>query len=247
MTFDLASTRERWDENSDEWTRGVRAGLDVYRRSFHDPAFTPLVGPVAGLDVLDAGAGEGIVARRLAEAGARVTAVELSPSLVEAAKTEAAARGLDGVYLSGSFTDLRALGLADGAFDRVLSVMAWMDCPDVEGAGREAFRVLRPGGRLVISVRHPVTDRPDGDARYFRGEPWVDEWAFRGAKPGARPFRIATFPRTVSGYVTALLDAGFVLEALSEPRPSEEACAEHPRLLPWRDAPFYLMLAARRR
>lgn len=242
--FDLAATQAAWEADAEAWTRGVRTGADVYRRPFHDPAFAPLLGSVEGLDVLDAGAGEGIVARNLAQAGARVTAVDLATRHIEAAAREAQRCGLGGTYLAGSFTDLGALGLADGSFDRVVSVMALMDCPDLAAAVGEARRVLRPGGRYVISVRHPMTDRPSSSP-YFRAEPWVDEWTFRGAPEGTRPFRIATFPRTVSGYVTALLGAGFLLEALSEPRPSEAACAAEPRLVPWRDAPFYLMLAAR--
>lgn len=70
---------------------------------------------------------------------------------------------------------------------------------------------------------------------YFDREPWVERWKFERAPEETAPFAIPVFPRTLSDYVNALVAAGFSLREMREPRPSEEACREHPFLRPWRD------------
>jgi len=236
-----------WDANADQWADHVRRGWDAYREHLNNPAFFDLVGDLGGKSVLDAGCGEGYNTRLLAKGGARATAVDVSPRMIEIARAEEEREPLGIRYEVASFSDLPLFG--DATFDAVVSSMALMDGPDLEGALREFRRVLKPAGDLFFSITHPcfmtkgfdwLRDDDGKAARllvsgYFDAEPWVESWQFNSAPEGTAPFAVPVFPRTLSDYVNALVAGGFALREMREPRPSEEACREHPWLQPWRD------------
>ena len=86
---------------------------------------------------------------------------------------------------------------------------------------------------------------------YFRrldGE--VEEWIFSATPPemreGLHPFRVPRFTRPLSEWFNLLLDSGFVLERLGEPRPSDEAVREQPGLQDAQVVPYFLHVRARK-
>ncbi|MBV8599811.1 MAG: class I SAM-dependent methyltransferase [Actinobacteria bacterium] len=101
---------------------------------------------------LDVGCGTGGVAERAAARGAKVTAVDLAPALVETAKRRAAERGLDIDYSVG---DAEALEFDDASFDVVASSVGAIFAPDHAAVARELARVTRPGGRVGLTAWHP--------------------------------------------------------------------------------------------
>jgi len=103
----------------------------------------------AGLDVLDVGCGQGIDVVRYARAGARVTAIDLTPRHVELTRMHLAALGLNaGVAVA----DAEALPFADASFDRISSNGVLHHTPEIDAALREIHRVLRPGGEARVLV-----------------------------------------------------------------------------------------------
>ncbi len=104
------------------------------------------LGDLRGRRVLDYGCGHGMAAVVLARRGACVTAFDLSPGYLEEAGGRAAANG---VRVELAQADGERLPFADGAFDRVWG-NAVLHHLDLERAGRELFRVLRPGGVAVF-------------------------------------------------------------------------------------------------
>lgn len=114
------------------------SGRPDYPAELYDTLADVLGRPLAGLDVVDLGAGTGIASRQLAARGATVTAVELSGPMIE----QLAASSPDVHPVRGSAT---ALPLRDGCADLVTSAQAW-HWMDPARAIPEFKRVLRPGG-----------------------------------------------------------------------------------------------------
>ena len=99
--------------------------------------------------VLDAGSGAGHTALAVAPYAARVTSVDLSASMLAQGRRLALERGLGNVHFEVG--DVEALTFADGSFDVVTSRYSAHHWPHPQVALREIHRVLRPGGRFVLS------------------------------------------------------------------------------------------------
>jgi ubiquinone/menaquinone biosynthesis C-methylase UbiE len=110
--------------------------------------------------ILDVGSGTGQVALQVAPyilPGGKVVGVDLSDRMLGVAKNKAAALGLDS-EVGFCRMDAESLAFHDESFDVVLSLFALLHFPRPVVAVREMFRVLRPGGRLVVAVgsRAPI-------------------------------------------------------------------------------------------
>jgi ubiquinone/menaquinone biosynthesis C-methylase UbiE len=108
--------------------------------------------PGPGMEVLDVACGAGNATIPAARAGARVTGLDLTPEMLEAARTKAEAEGLQVSLVEG---DAEALPFEEDSFDLVLSVFGHMFAPRHEQAAAEMARVTRPGGRIVIATWTP--------------------------------------------------------------------------------------------
>ena len=98
------------------------------------------------LDILDVGTGTGFFAILLAEKGHRVEGIDLTPAMLEEARTLAKQRNLDITFRE---MDAQNLAYPDGTFDVVISRNLTWTLPDPESAYAEWFRVLKPGGVLL--------------------------------------------------------------------------------------------------
>ncbi|HEX7631606.1 MAG TPA: class I SAM-dependent methyltransferase [Lacunisphaera sp.] len=110
-------------------------------------------GIASGEKVLDVGTGTGVVAVTAARAGARVSAMDLSPVLLEDARHNAQIAGIEGIEWAEG--DAEKLPYADASFDVVLSQFGHMFAPRPEVAISEIRRVLRPGGRVAFATWPP--------------------------------------------------------------------------------------------
>lgn len=108
--------------------------------------------PRPGVRWLDAATGTGEVAKRAARAGADVTGLDLAPALIETAKREAQAEGLEIRYDVG---DAEAMPYEDASFDVVSSSCGVMFAPDHAAIAGELARVTRPGGRIGLGCWTP--------------------------------------------------------------------------------------------
>ena len=210
-----------------------------------DPVMIELMGDVAGRRVCDLACGEGRGARWLAAQGARVVALDVSADLLALARRRERDehRGIAYVRADAQGAD----ALAAETFDAVMCNMALMDVPALEPTVRGAARMLRPGGRLVLSVTHPcfkaprageLVDHADGSWRrtvggYFQEGRWE-----RPGRDGAWLPRVA-YHRTISTYVNALADAGLVLERLREVPVADQSPV-------WREVPQVLYMRCRK-
>ncbi|AUX07829.1 SAM-dependent methyltransferase [Halalkaliarchaeum desulfuricum] len=109
-------------------------------------------------EVLDVGCGTGNVAITAARRGASVTGIDISPTLLEQARTNAETAGVEDV--SWQEGDATALPFEDNSFDVVLSNLGHMYGDPPEAATRELLRVTRPGGRIGVTSWTPSSLYP---------------------------------------------------------------------------------------
>lgn len=105
------------------------------------------IGPARGLHILDIGCGDGVLASRLAQDGARVTGLDASADMLAAAHRRAKTTGVEVDLVEG---DAGNLPFPAGHFDCVVSVATLCFVDDPRRAIREMVRVLQPGGRLIL-------------------------------------------------------------------------------------------------
>jgi ubiquinone/menaquinone biosynthesis C-methylase UbiE len=133
-----------------------------------------------GERVLDIGCGNARDIARIAERGSEIVGVDISAGMVAAAKQELKRMEISGITLQVG--DATSLDFPDGSFDKILCSEVIEHIPDASRALREMLRVLRPGGRLVLST--PNKESWYGVERYWiweklLGRKWphpCDEW-----------------------------------------------------------------------
>lgn len=238
---------EVWERHARWWQEGFTGDADVeYRDQILPIAARQLAGAAR---VLDLGCGEGQVARLAVAGGAReVVGVDVSTAQI----AEARRRGGGVAYVRAAAD---ALPLASGHFDAVVCCLVLEHVADLDGALDEAGRVLRPGGRLVLFLNHPLFQTPgsgwiddrvlDPPEQYWRVGPYLQEdLTVEEVDAGVRlPF----FHRPLGRYVNALADRGLYVTRMLEPAPPPRFLAMAPE---YRDAaaiPRLLVLRAEKR
>ncbi len=239
-----------WERNAEFWVRIIRERRDRYRTELTDEAVLAAVGPCHGLDVLDAGCGEGYLTREIARLGARqVTGADKSPALI------AAARAVSAGQPAARFreADVAALPFGDASFDLGIVNHVLNDLPDITSPVRELARVLRPGGRLVILMLHPCFygDRAERQA-IRRTLPVADYFAAREIEQHfevdgiVSPEPTTSWVRPLEAYTEAITGSGLYLTSLTEPHPSDAQLGASEW---WREnfpRPLFLLITAAR-
>jgi len=136
-----------WGSRADDWALTEEQQLPTYE------AALDRLGIGAGDRVLEVGCGSGVFLRAAVDRGAGVTGVDSSEQLVELARLRVPEAEL-------AIGDLQALPFDDDSFDVVAGFNAFFFAADMVAALREAGRVARRGGSVVIQVwgRHGTCD-----------------------------------------------------------------------------------------
>jgi ubiquinone/menaquinone biosynthesis C-methylase UbiE len=251
-----------WNGNADAWTKLARAGYDVYRDYLNTPAFFDLLPDVTGLSGLDIGCGEGHNTRLLAKRGAHVTAIDIAETFIEHARQVEAEQPVGIDYRVASAVELP---FPNVSFDFTTGFMSLMDVPETDRVLTEAYRVLKPGGFLQFSIMHPCYDTPHRrnlrDRRgltyavevggYFQNlDGQITEWLFGAAPPHAKQglpkFKTPRFTRTVSQWLNLLIETGFLLERIAEPRPSDATVLACPDMQDAQVVAYFLHIRVRK-
>lgn len=242
MTGDVNS--ELWERHAEWWQREFTDGAD--------PEYTEQILPLvvewtAGFGrVLEVGTGEGQVARAIAAAhGAEVVGVDPTVRQIE----EAVRRGGGVEYrLAGA----ESLPFDDDSFDAVVCCLVFEHIDELDTAIAEVARVLRPDGRFVFCLNHPLLQTPGSgwiddqilEEQYWRIGPYLPEAAT--VEEVEKGVFIRFVHRPLGRYVNAMVDAGLVLERMIEPAPPSGFVERAPEYTEVTTVPRLLVLVARR-
>lgn len=217
----------------------VRTGYDRWAAVYdHDanplppleePAVHAAIGEPHGLKTLDLGCGTGRHALWLAGHGADVTALDFSEGMLSEARQKPDAEKIRFVC-----HDLHApLPFADCEFDLVVSGLVLEHLRELDGFFAETRRVLRQGGRAIVSAMHPAMFLRGSQARFM--DPSTGELI----QPGS-------IPHSISAFVMSAVRADFELDQLDEISPDEKFAAQYSRAEKYIGWPMLVMLQLQR-
>jgi len=211
-------TLEFWENTASEWELQIGDRGDRNRKENSDPVLWRMAGRVSGLDVLDAGCGNGYLTAMLSRKGARPVGVDFSEQMIELARKRAP--HID--FRVDCCSSLKTV--PDESVDLLISNYVLMDLPDLDGAVSSFYRVLRPGGSAVLVFSHPcfpLSDAFDGLHGNSMGIMWPFPY-FVEKKRADPPWGHFTrdfirYHRPISRYWKAFTGTGFTVRDFDEP------------------------------
>ena len=190
---------------------------NLFNAYYERPAMLGLAGDVSGRRILDVGCGSGPLSAALRAGGAVVTGLDASAAMIDLARQRL------GADADLHVADLGApLPLADAVFDDAVASLVLHYLEDWAGPLSELRRVLRPGGRLLVSVNHPSAYAivyPEAD--YFAVTKYSEDYTFDGQVTW-----LTFWHRPLHAMSDAFTAAGFRIVTVSEPPPAPDTPAE---------------------
>ena len=204
-----------YDSFAEAYTAATETNL--INACYERPAMLALAGDVAGRRILDAGCGSGPVMAALRDRGAIVTGFDKSAGMLQLARRLGGDADLQVADLVGP------LPFPDGTFDDVIASLVLHYLEDWGPPLAELWRVLKPGGRLIVSVDHPfaiaLMHREAGhEADYFATTNLTAEWT-----AGGHTALMSFWHRPLHAMTDAFTAAGFQIAVISEPPPAPAA------------------------
>jgi SAM-dependent methyltransferase len=211
-------TREACDRLAAVWSATTDEG--PHNGLLERPALRSLIpGSLQGAVVLDAGCGSGAQAQWLLDRGAEVIGIDVSPRMIEEAERRCGGRGR---FLVADLTT--PLPLEPASLDGITCSLVLHYLADWSVPLRSFATALRPGGWAVISLDHPCAPPIPGQlGSYFDTELLSQTWHQGGVEVFQQFWRMP-----LGAVIGAFADAGFVVDGIAEPRPSDEALRRYP-------------------
>ena len=211
-----------WDHVA-EWYGGYLSQKDTVQRDIVFPGALRMLGVGKGKLFLDIACGEGSFAQMIAKQGGDVMGLDAAPALVRRAQMKNVKNAEFVVANAEHFADR----VGDKKFDGAACILAVQNIKNMEGLFQSAAQVLKRDASLVIVLNHPAFRIPRQTAWGFEEERKlmyrrVDSYMTPNGipiamHPGDAPsMKTLSFHRPLSAYITALADAGFVVDAMEE-------------------------------
>ncbi len=225
----------------------LRKGSGTLNELLEQPAIHSLLPDMEGKTVLDLGCGAGVLCRHLVTLGAaRVVGLDISRRMICQAEESGRAEG----RIEYKITPLEDFDYAVEVYDVVVSSLALHYVQDLKPIFRKIAEALKPGGKFVFSMEHPVcTCTLDEEEGWHTDEEgrrlfWkVDQYSREGLRK-SRWFvdGVMRYHRMLSTIVNDLVESGLAVERVLEPH-SHEA-EDHAALADQKRRPPFLMVRA---
>jgi len=164
-----------FDRIADEYDQWYETKLGKFADEVETKLAFSLFQPKPGMHVLDAGCGTGNFSIKLAQAGCRVTGIDISEEMLKIAKQKAQKMNLD---IDFRVMDIYHLQFEDETFDAVFSMAAFEFIEKPQEAYQEMYRVLKRNGQLLIGTIHKESHW----GRLYLSEAFQKESVFRHAR-----------------------------------------------------------------
>lgn len=210
-----------WEKSADWYDRVIgERGSDIYR-TVVIPAALDLLKPGNGERVLDIGCGQGVFSRALSDAGAQVTGVDASRTLIATARKYPSRTPIR--YLERDAVQIRDLG----PFDAISAILCIQNMEHLADVCSACAHVLRPGGRMVWVLNHPCFRIPRQSSWGHEEERKIQ---YRRLDAYASPLNIPivmhpgkkdsestiSFHRSITDLTSAAFSAGLVVSGFQE-------------------------------
>ncbi|GAP12364.1 protein containg methyltransferase domain [Longilinea arvoryzae] len=220
-----------WNRNAAFWDDYFKEG-NAFHRYLVSPAVEKLLELQPGEQVLDVACGNGALARRLADLGAKVTACDVSPVFIERARARSADySGRVEYTVADASREEALLSLGEGKFDAATNTMALMDMAQIDPLFRALARLVRPGGRFVFVVAHPcfnssgaykAIEEADRDGELvvtstIKVEKYITPFSSLGLGIIGQPEAQYYFHRPLNVLFGAAFRAGWMIDGIEEP------------------------------
>ncbi len=246
-----------WDDLADWYNGWVGKGGSKYHRRLAIPTLLKLLKPQENEQILDVGAGQGVLAPDIFAAGAAYTGVDVSARLLEFARKNHRGKGK---FIKCDAAKLHLSSeLTVGSFDAAIFLLSIQDMNPLVQILTSAEKMLKPTARIVMLMTHPAFRIPrqsgwgydeNRKLQYRRIDRYLSPLTvpmkpYAGGKSGAN----ISFHRPIHHYVNGLTDLGFNIsrleevavggQAIKQKRTSAEIAAD-------REIPVFLGLCAQR-
>ncbi len=228
-----------WDNQADVWDHRMGDDGNDFHLELVRPSVDEMLSPVDGDVVLDVGCGNGIYSRHLARLGARVTAIDVSQAMIDmASRRTSEGDGQIRYSVMDATSKEQLASLSDDTYDAVVCNMALMDLAEIRPLARTIPRILKTEGRFVFSLVHPCFNNVAGTSRL------VEELYGEHGRQQIHTIKVSSyitpvagvgkgicgrdpqhyFHRPLSVLLSALFEAGLVMNGIAEPvfGPQEE-------------------------
>ena len=252
---------EYWSSGANTWKEITDDNYDPFRDEVSTPLFLDFIGQIKSKTVMDIGCAAGRSSRIIYDLMKKngindglVTGVDISKSMLDLARDTEKQNPQNIKYAEASISDLSQF--KKDSFEVVVSMMALMCMNDLEKGFKEVFRILKPNGRFIFSVRHPCfMPISKGFARnkenqiagiivseYFIKHTYLDKM-YTPNKQIQMTIPLVNY--TISQYLSFLIKAGFTITKTDEPVPSDESIKKFPHLNFWKkNAALYFFVEA---
>jgi len=229
--------KDAWEAEARRWIAWARTpGHDSYWQFHRDVFLAGLPPPPAG--VVDLGCGEGRLPRDLQTRGYAVIGIDPSATLIEAAREG----DPPGDY---RIADAASVPLPDGSADLVTAFMSPQDIDDLDGAMREAARLLVPGGALRTATVHPINSgghfaSREPDAPFELRDPYFTERRYSDSiERDGLPMTFTSVHRSLEALAGSILRAGLLIDHVVEVPDSTAPPGSR-----WQRIPLFIHLGA---
>jgi ubiquinone/menaquinone biosynthesis C-methylase UbiE len=213
-----------WDAVAAWYDGWVGKGGSEHHQKLAVPVTLRLLDVKRGESVLDVGAGQGVLAPSVAQAGASYTGVDVSPRLLDLARQH---HGQHGRFIQADAANLdRTAELQAASFDAVVFLLSIQDIDPLEGALRSAAWALKPGGRVIMLMTHPCFRIPrqsgwgfdeNRKLQYRRIDRYLTPLPVpMKSYPGQSSGVTISFHRPLNAYINGLSAVGLLVDQIEE-------------------------------